>query len=72
MFRNEYPYLVRGDDKFITDILPTEVIQGRLYLGISNIRLIYSILSLVRTPGDLIQCTLVSDNTRGPYTVYSR
>ena len=32
----------------------------------------YSILSLILTPGDLIQYTLVNTNTRGPYTVYSR
>ena len=34
--------------------------------------IVYSIISLVRTPGDLIQYNLVSTNTRGPYTVYSR
>ena len=32
-FRERYPYLVRGHHLFLTDILPTEIIPGKLYLG---------------------------------------
>lgn len=32
-FRDTYPYLVRGHPQFTTSILPTEIIEGKLYLG---------------------------------------
>ena len=32
-FRDKYAYLVKGHPMFLPDILPAEIIQGRLYLG---------------------------------------